>query len=116
MRTRNMSGEIRDILTNKEVIAIDQDPAGKQGYQFMKQPGKEIWVKELSNGEWAVCFLNTGDNPMNIKINWNHLPFLRGSYKIRDLWEKKDLGKTDNTFIKKIESHDVVLVKLSPEK
>jgi len=113
---RNMSDEIRDILTNKEVIAIDQDPSGKQGYRFMKHPGKEIWVKELSNGEWAVCFLNTGDNAVKIQINWNHLSFLRGTYEIRDLWQKKDLGKTDNTFVRKIESHDVVLVKLSPVK
>lgn len=111
-----MADKIRDILTNKEVIAIDQDPTGKQGYLFMKHPGKEIWVKELSNGEWAVCFLNIGDNSMNIQINWNHLPFLRGRYIIRDLWQKKNLGRTGNAFIRKIESHDVVLVKLSPVK
>ncbi|MEJ2628786.1 MAG: glycoside hydrolase family 27 protein, partial [bacterium] len=43
---RNMSEEIREILTNSEVIALDQDPLGKQGYLFMKHPGKEIWVKE----------------------------------------------------------------------
>jgi len=57
---RHMPEGIHDILTNREVIAIDQDSLGKQGYRFMNHPGKEIWVKELSNKEWAVCFFNTG--------------------------------------------------------
>lgn len=55
---RNMSDEIRDILTNKEVIAVDQDSLGKQGYRFMEHPGKQIWIKELSAGKWAACFFN----------------------------------------------------------
>lgn len=113
---RNMSDEIRNILTNKEVIAIDQDPLGKQGYRFMQQPGKDIWVKELSNDEWAVCFFNSGDNPMTIRVNWNHLWFLQGTFSIRDLWQKQDLGKTIKNFIREIPSHDVVLVRLSPVK
>jgi alpha-galactosidase len=113
---RKMSEDIRTVLTNKEVIAVDQDVLGKQGYRFMQQPGKEIWVKELSDGAWAVCFLNSGDKALTIRVNWNHLPFLKGTYKIRDLWQKNDLGLTDKNFNPHIESHDVVLVKLSPVK
>jgi alpha-galactosidase len=112
---RNMSEEIRSILTNPEVIALDQDPLGKQGYQFMRHPGKEIWVKELSQGEWAVCFLNTGEVPLKLNINWDHLSFLQGEYTVRDLWKKKDLGVTDNEpFIREIPVHDVVLLKFIP--
>ena len=111
---RNMSNEIHDILANKEVIAMDQDPLGKQGYQFMTQPGKQIWAKELSNGEWGVCFLNTGDNNMTIRVNWNHLSFLTGTYQIRDLWQKKNLGTTEKKFEALIAPHDVILLKLSP--
>lgn len=113
---RNMSDDIREILTDREVIAIDQDPLGKQGYRFMKHPGKEIWVKELSNGEWAVCFFNPGDNNMQIRVNWNHLWFLKGTYQIQDLWQKKNLGKTNKKFVSDIASHDVTLLKLSPVK
>ncbi|MGA1979119.1 MAG: glycoside hydrolase family 27 protein [Sedimentisphaerales bacterium] len=113
---RKMSDETRNILTNKEAIAIDQDPLGKQGYRFMTQPGKQIWVKELSNGEWAVCFFNSGDNPMQMKVNWSNLGFLKGTYKIRDLWQKKDLGTTNKEFAGKIAPHDVLLFKLSPVK
>ncbi|MEO0293245.1 MAG: glycoside hydrolase family 27 protein [candidate division WOR-3 bacterium] len=122
---RNMSEEIRQILTNKEVIAIDQDSLGKQGYKIMDHPGKEIWVKELSGGAWAVCFHNTGEEPLKMKIIWGHLWILRGKYnkyKVRDLWEKKDLGiidlekKGDEFYIKEISPHDVLLLKFTPIK
>jgi alpha-galactosidase len=110
---RQMSDEICTILTDKEVIAIDQDPLGKQGYRFMDHPGKEILVKELSNSEWAVCFFNTGDKDMVVKVNWSHLSFLQGTYKVRNLWKKKDLGITDKGFNPNIKPHGVVLLKLS---
>jgi alpha-galactosidase len=111
---RKMSDEVHDILTNKEVIAIDQDPLGKQGYQFMTQPGKEIWVKELSNKNWAVCFFNSSDKPMQIRLNWSHLGFVKGTHKVRDLWKKEDIGTTEKNIDFEIGSHDVVLFKLSP--
>lgn len=113
---RKMSNEIRDILTNKEVIAIDQDPLGKQGYQYMLHPGKQIWAKELSNGCWAVCFFNDSTEPVKLRINWSNLPFLKGRYEIRDLWRKKDIGSTNKTFEGKLPSLDVILVKLTPAK
>jgi alpha-galactosidase len=113
---RKMSDEVRDILTNKEVIAIDQDPLGKQGYQFMKHPGKEIWVKQLSDGKWAVCILNDSDSPLQIRLKWSHLWFLKGIYEVRNLWQKKNLGTTKDDFTGEIASHDVLLFRLSPVK
>jgi len=113
---RKMSNEVRDILTNKEVIAINQDPLGKQGYQFMSHPSKEIWVKELSDGEWAVCIFNSGEDTLKVRLTWSHLWFLKGNYQVRDLWQKKDLGITDKDFIREIPSHDVILLRLSPVK
>jgi alpha-galactosidase len=111
---RNMSKEVHDILTNSEVIAIDQDPLGKQGYRFIENPGKEIWVKELSNGEWAVCVLNGGDNRMEMHLNWNNLPFLKGTFRVRDIWNTKDLGTTKEEFDGVIPSHNAVLMRLAP--
>ncbi len=111
---RRMSPEVREILTNPEVIALDQDPLGKQGYRYMTHPGKEIWVKELANGEWAVCFLASGDNRLDLRIDWAHFPFLRGLHQIRDLWAKRSLGTTDKPLVSRITSHDVLLLKLSP--
>jgi len=111
---RKMSPEIREILTDREVLAIDQDPLGKQGTRFMIHPGKEIWAKELSKGEWAVCFFNNGEVPMKLRLDWQHLTFLKGQYQIRDLWKKKDLGRTDKEFTTPIAPHEAVLVRLKP--
>jgi alpha-galactosidase len=113
---RMMSDDIKASLTNKEAIAIDQDPLGKQGYQFMLHLSKEIWVKELSDGAWAVCFFNTGDESLNVRVNWAHLSVLNGQYKIRDLWQKKDIGTTKALFKAAIPSHDVILLKMTPLK
>jgi alpha-galactosidase len=112
---RKMSDDVRDILTNKEVIAIDQDPLGKQGYQYMLHVGKEIWAKELSNGCWAICFFNNSAESVKLRINWSNFPFLKSnaSYQIRDLWQKKDIGYTDKEFTADLPSHDVILVKLT---
>jgi alpha-galactosidase len=111
---RKMSGEVREIMTNSEVIAINQDPLGKQGYRFMNHPGKQIWVKELSRKEWAVCFYNSSDDTVQLRIDWNHLTFLKGSYRIRNLWQKNDLGQTAAEFRAPLAAHDVILLKLSP--
>ena len=111
---RKMPGSVRQIQTDPEVIAIDQDLSGRQGYRFMNHPGKQIWVKELSNGEWAVCFFNSGDSPVQLKIDWSNLTFLKGTYRIRDIWQKKDLGQTTTGFEAPVAAHDVVLVRLTP--
>ena len=111
---RTMSPAIHDILTSKEVLALDQDPLGKQGYRYMTHPGKEIWVKELSNGEWAICFLNTGETDLKLRIDWSHFSFLKGTQLIRDLWQKKSLGTSAQPLVNRVAAHDVLLVKLSP--
>jgi len=113
---RIMTDEIRDILTDSEVIALDQDLLGKQGYRFAKEGNKEVWVKELSDGAWGVCVLNGGKETTEITVNWKDLSFLKGDYRVRDLWKKKDIGTTNENFIGTVDSHDVVLFKLSPVK
>ncbi len=113
---RSMSNDIRDILTDKEVIAVDQDPLGKQGYRYYTDPGKEIWVKELSKNEWAVCVFNSSDKTSEVKVNWKDFYFFKGTYKVRDLWQKKNIGTTEKDFTGKVASHDVVLFRLSPVK
>jgi alpha-galactosidase len=114
---RNMTRETQDILTNHEVIALDQDPLGKEGTRFRTDDGEEIWVKELSNGAWAVCVLNATPASKNVKLNWTNLTFLGGrKYLVRDLWAGKDLGDTGTNFRGEIASHDVALFRLTPAK
>jgi Alpha-galactosidase len=69
---RIMSPEIRDILTNKAAIAVNQDALGKQAYLYMDHISKLIYVKELSEGQWAIAWHNSGDQAFKLRINWSH--------------------------------------------
>ena len=109
---RIMTPDILDILTNQEAISINQDPLGKQGYRFMDHPGKEIWVKELSTGDWGICFLNDSDIDVPLQITWDHFSFLQGEYEMRDIWGKTDLGTTNKPTEFILNSHDVVFLRL----
>jgi alpha-galactosidase len=120
---RNMTKETIEILTDKEVIAIDQDKLGIQGFKHSSEDSLEIWYKPLENNSWAVCFLNRSKNKKKISYSWKSqiinddfskrsINFKQDSYYIRDLWEKSDLGTTDKTLKSEVPSHDVLLVKL----
>lgn len=113
-----MSEEIRQVLTDKEVIAIDQDSLGKQGFRVVAEPAKniEIWAKELANKEWAVCALNTSQNEAELTVHWDIMGwFLRGEYSLRDVWAKKAVGDTSKAYTAKVASHDVLLFRLTPK-
>ncbi len=115
---RSMTPEIRAILTDKDAIAIDQDKLGKQGFRALADPSRniEIWVKELSGGDWAVCALNTSSAPADLTIEWDRLWTIQGNFAVRDLWAKKDAGDTSKPLTQRVESHDVILLRLTPAK
>ena len=113
---RKMTPEIKEILLNKEAIALDQDPLGKQAIRLVDTGDYEIWGKELSKGELAVALLNRGDSPVRAKINWKWiLKKLKREghiYKIRDIWLHKFVGRTDKIFEKKVKPHNVIVLRL----
>ncbi len=113
---RSMNEDTHAILTNSEAIAVDQDSLGKQGSRFRVETGREIWVRQLANGEWAVCMLNTTSAPADMTLDWSILnwTFKGAKFKVRDLWAKADLGTTDQPIKKNVLSHDVVFVRLTP--
>jgi alpha-galactosidase len=115
---RHMTAEVRDILTNRDVLAIDQDVLGKQGYRALSDPAKniEIWIKELSHGEWAVCALNTSPASADLTVEWNRLWTIQGQYSVQDLWAKKSAGDTAKPYTARVDSHDVMLFRLTPKK
>ena len=108
---RNMSGETIEILTNKEVIAIDQDPLGKQGYKIKDEGEFEILYKPLANDDIAICLFNRKRTTIEKKINWEELS-IDISYHARDLWANKNLGVIENNTRFEIAGHGVVLLKL----
>jgi alpha-galactosidase len=112
---RKMTPEVRSILTNKNVIAIDQDPAGHQGFRYRVDKDKEIWAKELSNKEWAVCVLNTGDAPAQLTLDMHDLSFLDEQYyDVTDVWAGKPAGDATKPHTALVDSHDVMLFRLKP--
>ena len=113
---RIMPPEVLKILTNKDAIAIDQDKLGKQAYLYMDHLSKLIYVKELSDGSWAICWHNSGDKSYTQRINWKHFDFLKGEYEIKDIWKSRMIGTTSKNLELNIDSHDVLLYKLTPKK
>ncbi|HYC72439.1 MAG TPA: glycoside hydrolase family 27 protein [Opitutaceae bacterium] len=112
---RKMSPEIRDLLVDREALAINQDPLGRQGWRFRVEAGREIWVKALADGDWAVCLFNTGTAPAELGIDWAQMgQFLRGSYSIRDVWAKQLAGDTTRPYAARIDARDVKLLRLTP--
>ncbi len=121
---RKMTKETREILTNKEVIAVDQDALGIQGFPATSEDDLELWAKPLANGDWAFCFLNRGKEIKNVNFDWkenfikddfsnNQFDAKKTTYKVRDLWMKKDSGTTDAALRVSVPSHDVLMFRLT---
>jgi hypothetical protein len=109
---RKMSDAVRDILTNKELIAINQDPRGIQGYKVYDNGDHEIFNKPLADGTTAVLLLNRGSEAADITVTWDQIN-LKGRQKVRDLWLDKDLGKFKDAYTAAgLEQHDHVLLKI----
>lgn len=90
---RMMSEEVREMLLNPEVIAVDQDPAGRQGRRVRVNGDTEVWAKEIK-GSTAVGLFNRGSTTSSIEVPWEELGF--GSRRhVRDLWQRADLGHLD---------------------
>jgi alpha-galactosidase len=112
---RDMRPEIHDILTNKEVIAVDQDPMGRQGRRVWKNGDLEVWGKQMQDGSRAVVLLNRGSAEQEISVNWEDLGYpAHFSAQVRDLWQHKDLGKFSGKFSAPVASHGVVMVAVRP--
>jgi len=112
---RDMRPEIRDILSNKEVIAVDQDPLGREGERVWKSGDLEVWAKQLADGSRAVILLNRGSVEQEITVNWEDLGYpSRVSASVRDLWQHKDVGKFTGKFSAAVASHSVVMVTIRP--
>ena len=111
---RNMSSQIRDILTNTEVIAVDQDPGGIQGTRVVDNGDLEVWMKPLCNRngpEKAVALLNRSGGSANITVSFGDIG-ISGSATVRDLWAHQDLGESVDSFTANVPSHGVVMLKI----
>jgi len=103
------------LLTNDEVIEINQDPLGKQAVPVSRDGTSEVWVKDLEDGSKAVGLFNRGDRATTVTARWDELG-LKGRWKIRDVWRQWDFGAYEGWFTQKVNRHGVVLLRLSPVK
>lgn len=121
---RKMTSETIAILTNEEVIAINQDGKGIQALLQQQKDSVDTWIKPLNNNELAVCFLNRSRKPVSLTYDWKANPvrdtvsrtsidFNNTTYKLTDVWTKKASGTTVKPLIAIIPPHDVLLLRLT---
>ncbi len=108
---RSMTQETKDILMNREIIAVDQDPKGVQGRRVWQEGPLEIWAKPLADGSQAVGLFNRGESVLDITLELSTLKMAHA--KARDLWEHKDLGTIQGSYTANVPKHGVIMLKLS---
>ena len=119
-----MTQQTLAILTNKELIAINQDQLGIQGFKFSDENNMSIWAKPLKNGNWAISFFNKGNQKQTINFDWKsqvvideinklNASFNKTEYKIRDAFNHNEVKTTKAIFKSDIDFHDVITLVLT---
>jgi len=106
-----MAPETLAILTNPEVIAVDQDPLGAQGHRVAQEGPLEVWVKPLADGSKAVGLFNRGESLMPVTAYFRDIG-VGDTASVRDLWEKSDLGAVKVSFTARVPTHGAVMIKV----
>jgi alpha-galactosidase len=106
-----MTSETLAILTNPEVVAVDQDTLGIQGHRVAQEGQLEVWVKLLADGSKAVGLFNRGESVMPVTAYFQDIG-VGDSASVRDLWKRKDLGVFKSSFTAQVPLHGVVMIKV----
>ena len=109
---RDMPPAILEILTNREVIAVDQDPLGKQGRRLSQSGDQEVWIRDLSGNAKAVVLFNRGTDAAKMTLKWSDAG-VSGKPKIRDLWAHQDVAAEGPEFSATVPGHGVVTLRVS---
>jgi alpha-galactosidase len=105
---RSMNDSTRAILTNREVIAVDQDWGGKQGYKLKGDGVTQVWIKPMSNGDRAVVLLNRGPATATISATMKEIGLAPGQHAARDIWTRAD-RTADGEVSAPVPSHSVAM-------
>ena len=108
---RNMTPAILEILTNREVIAINQDKDGKQGRRISKSGDQEVWARQLSDSAQAIGLFNRGGAPAKISVKWSDLGLKTAPSRARDLWAHNDLKLDGAEYSATVPAHGVVMLR-----
>jgi alpha-galactosidase len=107
---RTMSAETRDILTNREVIAVDQDVLGRQGTRLLVKDGVEVWAKPLRDGAVALGLFNRGEAQASASLTWAEAGLSAKPSSVRDLWLHGDIAPADGGLSIAVPAHGVVML------
>lgn len=110
----SMSYDTYRILSNAEVIAINQDPLGVQGHRVSAAGHHEVWSGPLANGDMAVILFNRGDSAANITAKFDEIGLQSSKASARDLWAYKDLGMFEKSITLECESHGSRTLRVTP--
>jgi alpha-galactosidase len=108
---RNISRNALEILTNPEVIEVDQDPAGRLPWRLGAPAQQEVWVKDMEDGSKTVVLLNRSSEQKTINFRWEDLG-LKTTQLVRDLWSRKDLGIIKDTYSATVPPHGVNMIRI----
>lgn len=101
------------LLTNNEVIEVNQDPLGKQGTVVAEKASVVIYAKPMEDGSMAIGLFNRSERYEKATVTWKQLG-IRGEQKIRDLWRQQDIATSNKDFTTDIAPHGVRLIKIYP--
>jgi alpha-galactosidase len=102
-----------NLLSNDEVLDVDQDPLGNQATRIVKNGETEVWAKKMADGSMAVGLFNRGEMPAEVTATWQDLG-LTGRHRVRNLWRQKNAGEFDASFSATVPRHGVCLVRIFP--
>jgi alpha-galactosidase len=108
-----MTQPIKEILMNSEVIAIDQDPAGKQGKRVSSDGEQEVWVRDLSGGAHAIALFNKAASAARMTVRWADLRTQGMPKQVRDLWSHSDVNASGDGWTTEVPAHGVALLRVS---
>lgn len=112
---RDMSATTIATLTNREVIAVDQDSLGAQGILVWERPPEmQVWAKPLHDGSRAIALLNRSSAPARITASFSRAGIRTDSALVRDLWTHRDLGRFGRQFADTVPPHAVMLIRATP--
>ena len=111
------------VLTNGDVIAVDQDSLGVEGFRYAVRDSVEIWFKPLAGGDWALTFLNRATSPRAVSFDWAHevvsdtlshrdAQFSTTRYQLRNLWTLQSAGTTARPLSATVPGRDVLMLRL----
>jgi alpha-galactosidase len=99
------------LLSNDEVLEVDQDPLGKSALRVAQDGDREVWAKDMEDGSKAVGLFNRGPSEASVTLKWPQLG-ISGKQTVRDLWQQKDLGTFEQEFSVAVGRHGVVLIRV----